>query len=215
MSVRFFAGRTWRPFQIVNPGATLTMIAGPLIAVETWAVEWGQHEFDYEVNSRPLARDGQPQAIMTTRQALRDEFFERRVVPRQPIPFSMAFPNGMMSRPEIALTYGEVAPQTYQSRISASQVGWQIAFKEHRLNAVVGKMGSVKNAAKRNNNASAIANGANQMENMPSSFDYLMVYIPTLRSGEARVLPGGFGAIDVIGDDPSLVQQWMSRLFGR
>lgn len=80
--IRVIGGTPYRSYRIINPGGNLYLLAGSSIAVETWALDWGQHEFDYEVNSRPIDGRGRPTAIATTRSALQREFMERRVVSR-------------------------------------------------------------------------------------------------------------------------------------
>ena len=113
---RVIEGIAFRSYRIVNPGENLFVIAGGRVAVETWALDWGRHEFDYELNSRGLDARGRPGAIATTRSSLTNEFIERRAVSRQPIPISVAA-NGLTRAPDVAMTLGEVRPQVYTSRL--------------------------------------------------------------------------------------------------
>ena len=72
--VRIIDGHPFRSYAVLNPGQSLYLASGRMIAVETWALDWGQHEFDYELNSRPVGPNGRPGAIATTRSALQREF---------------------------------------------------------------------------------------------------------------------------------------------
>lgn len=134
--LRVVDGVTWHQFAIVNPGQSLYFLAGNSVMVETWALDWGKHEFDYEINSRQTA-NGKPQAIATTREALQREFMERRVVSRYPIPVSIGV-NGLPALPDVELTLGEAKPQVYVSRIDASQIAWSLNFRSHRYAGAVG-----------------------------------------------------------------------------
>lgn len=213
VGVRTIGGREFRTFRTITPGERLFLIAGRTIAVETWAVEWGQHEFDYEVNSRALDAGGRPQAIATTREALRREFVERRVVTRQPVPISVAFPGGL-SPPRVELTYGEASPSIYTSRQGGAQLAWSIIFKSHRHVAAQGTIGAAKSAVTRNRNAPVVADGTAAMRSLPAGFDYLMLYLPVEDMPRSRILAGGFGVTDVIGTEQSWFDRWWTRVVG-
>lgn len=212
--VRTVRGVEYRPLAIVNPGDALFFTGTRRIAVETWALDWGQHEFDYEVNSRRLDNTGKPEAIATTERALAREFLERRAVLRQPIPVSVGFPNGLV--PQIRMTMGEVAPQIYESGIPGTMVAWSLRFRHHRLvAAATGTMSSVKNGAVRNPNADAISRASVTGQAVPSGFDYLMVRVPVAEYARFRILRTGFGVTDLIGTEPGLIQSWIARITGR
>ena len=74
--IRVVRGIAYRRLAIVNPGSALFFTGPKRIAVETWALDWGQHEFDYELNSRATDGQGRPQAIASTEQALAREFLD-------------------------------------------------------------------------------------------------------------------------------------------
>jgi hypothetical protein len=211
--VRVIGDVSYVPLAIVNPGDALFFTGPKRIAVETWALDWGQHEFDYELNSRPVGPDGRPIAIATTQEALAREFMEKRVVTRQPIPVSVGFPNGMV--PKVELTMGEVSPQIYTSRVTGLRVGWSLRFRGHRLVAAsTGTMSAAKNAAKRNPNAELIGRATIAGQSAPSGFDYLMVRVPAADLPRFRILHRGFGVMDLIGTEQSWFQKWVSRITG-
>lgn len=210
--VRVFDGVPFRNYRVLNPGQNLYLVAGTRIAVETWALDWGKHEFDYELNSRSLV-GGRPGAIATTRTALQREFLERRVVTRYPIPVSVGF-NGMNKLPDIALTLGEVKPQVYTSKMAGPQLGWSLAFRSHRHHgAVGGKRASTSRVGP--NASSTTMPGSGRGAGLATGFNYLMVYLPVADFATAREMPGGFGVMDMIGTDPSLWDRWTARIFGQ
>ncbi len=92
-------------------------VAGKTLALETCALEWGKHYFDYEVQSRETDDLGRPTAIATSERAISREFFERRSVSRLPVPLSFGYTNGNRI-PEAQLTLGEVAAQICTSTVS-------------------------------------------------------------------------------------------------
>lgn len=207
--VRLIKGAPFRQVATVNAGENFYLAAGRQIAVETWAIDWGKHVFDYELNSRPVSANGRPQAIATTRSALEREFMERRVVSRYPIPVSVGM-NGMRRAPDVALTLGEVSPQVYTSRVEGPRVAWSLAFRSHRHNGAVGG----KRASQGRATANATMPGSGRAGGMSTSFNYLAVYVPAADWGAARELPGGFGVTDLIGTEPGLIQRWIARITG-
>lgn len=211
--IRVVRGVAYRQLAILNPGDALFFTGPHSIAVETWALDWGQHEFDYELNSRAVDAQGRPQAIATTDNALAREFTERRVVTRQPIPISIGLDGG---RPKVAMTTGEVTPQVYRSKVAGEAVAWSLHFRAHRLVAfATGGRSSVMNAARPNANASAIAQATVAGQANPSGFDYLMVRVPVTDFARFRILPSGFGVRDLIGRDPGFFERWTARIFGK
>ncbi len=153
--IRVLQGTSFRRVGTINPGENLYIRAGAVICIETWALDWAQHDFQYEVNSRQTVQ-GVPEAIATTRSALQNEFVERRVVTRMPIPVSVGDSN-RNHIPEINLTMGEVSPQIYRSRLNSSPLAWSIKFKYHRSVGAGGNVGAVRNATKRNPSAPMVA----------------------------------------------------------
>ena len=144
--IRVVRGIAYRQLRIIAPGDALFFTGTHRIAVETWALDWGQHEFDYELNSRATDPQGRPQPIATTEQALAREFMERRVVSRQMIPISVGMDG---SRPKVAMTMGEVSPQVYESRVPTDVVAWSLHFRSHRLVAAASFPGRVKANARK------------------------------------------------------------------
>lgn len=204
--IRVVRGVAYRQLAIVNPGGALFFTGAYRIAVETWALDWGQHEFDYELNSRAADAQGRPQAIATTEAALAREFMERRAVMRQVIPISVGADSG---RPKVALTMGEVSPQVYESRVRTGVVAWTLHFRSHRLVA------SAQFGLRVKGNVAAVAQTTVTGQMNPSGLDYLMVRVPVAEYARFRILPGTFGVTDVIGRDPGLVERWTARVFGR
>jgi hypothetical protein len=208
-SMRIINGTQFRPFRIVNPGENLYFTSGRMVAVETWAVEWGKHEFDYELNSRPLDPRGRPQAIATTREALEREFLERRVVSRYPVPVSFAL-NGTRRLPTVEMTYGEARPQVYTSRVDGGQVAWSLHFRSHQHHGAVGG----KRASQGRNMAGPGPSGMGRAEGLATGFNYLMVYLPVNDHGGARPYPNGFGVTDLIGREPTMLERWTAWITG-
>lgn len=206
--IRTIRGVQYRQFAPVTPGNRLFMTCGSMIAIETWAVTWGQHDFVYEVNSRSTNGADQPLSIATTRKALEREFVERRAVNRLFMPFSVGDSDGNKI-PEVEMTYGEVAPQVYQSKEASAVVAWCINFKRHRLVAAQGSVSAVRNTVRPNKNAPFVAQASSNLENVPSGFEYLMVYVPVREHPAARIYTNGFGTMDVIGTERS----WLTRVF--
>ncbi len=213
VETRSLHGVTFRQMGTINPGEAIYFRAGSQICVETYALDWGQHDFNYEVNSR-TTRGGAPQAIATTRRALQREFMERRVVTRQPIPISAGDTNGNRI-PEVAMTMGEVSPLIYRSRLTSSPLAWSINFMSHRNVAAGGTVSAAGNAARRNSNAPAVARGSARMSAAPTGFNYLMLWIPASDINSFRFYDGGFGVTDMIGTEPSAWQRWSSWVTGR
>lgn len=209
---RTIKGTTFRQFATVEETQKLFFVSGQTIAVETWALMMGQHEFDYQLNSRETSPDGLPQAIATTEGALDREFLERRVVFRSPIPLSVAFPNGL--KPVADITYGEVVPQIYKSRVRTSTVAWSLNFKKHYLNSVQGKFGTAKGAVSPSSGALATAQMSAAAQNIATGLEYLTVYVPVADFGKTRRLNDGFGVNDVIGQNPSWIDGWMTKVRG-
>lgn len=210
--VRVIGGIPFRSFRVVNPGENLYFVAGRTIAVETWALDWGQHEFDYELNSRGVDAEGRPSPIATTRSALQREFLERRVVSRYPIPVSVGF-NGLHRLPDVELTMGEAHPQVYASKLAGPHLAWSLSFRTHRHTGAVG--GKRASAGRVGPSASSTLPGSGRAGGMQTDFNYLMVYLPVSDFPSARIMPGGFGVIDVIGTDPGLIERWIARITGR
>lgn len=56
--IRIVSGVAYRPLVSVSPGKAVFFTGPRRIAVEIWALDWGQHEFDYELNSvLPMGED--------------------------------------------------------------------------------------------------------------------------------------------------------------
>ncbi len=108
------------------------------------------------------------------------------------------------------MTYGEVAPQIYQSKVASPVVAWSINFKSHRLVAAQGAIGSAGNAVRPNKNAVSVAQASANLQNIRAGFDYLMVWIPVRDFARTRILTNGFGTTDIIGTERS----WLTRVFG-
>jgi hypothetical protein len=117
--------------------------------------------------------------------------------------------------PEVAMTYGEVAPQIYRSKQTSPAVAWSIVFKGHRHVVAQGSLAAGRNAVQRNKHATTGANGSANMRVMATGFNYLMLYVPMTDFARTQVLDGGFGTTDLIGTEASLLQKWHSRIFGR
>lgn len=64
------------------------------------------------------------------RETMDQEFFERRVVSRLPIPISVGWSDG---QPDVRLTLGEVSPQVYETQLPGTKVAWELNFRSHRL----------------------------------------------------------------------------------
>lgn len=211
--IREIRGVRYRRFRTVFPGERLFFVTGNQIAIEHWAYEVGQHHFDYEVNSRPVL-NGRPQAIATTRDALQREFLERKVNTRQVIPVSIGDSDGNRI-PEVAMTYGEVAPQIYRSRVEGPEVAWSIIFGLHRHVSTQGAGGTALSIARPNANVVQNAARSANAQQMQSGHNYLMLWIPVDRFGATRLLPNGFGTTDVIGYDPPLHRRIIQWITGR
>jgi hypothetical protein len=207
---RTISGREFKPFRVVNPGQNLYFAAGRSIAIETWALDWGKHEFDYELNSRPMSTAGRPSAIATTREALEREFLERRVVSRYPVPVSVAM-NGIDRAPTIELTLGEARPQIYATRLPSATVAWSLNFRAHRHHGGVGGKRASQGRSMSPGSPPGIGRGAG----MATGFNYLMIYLPTADWAKAQLYPAGFGVMDVIGQEPGLIERWTAWITGK
>jgi hypothetical protein len=209
--IRIIRGVHYRQLMIINPGECLYITTGRSIAVETWAVPMGQHEFDYGINSRATDVHERPISIASTSNALEAEFMERRIVVRQAVPFSIGDSNGNKI-PEIDMTYGEVAPQVYHSKQTSPTVAWSINFKGHRL---VSAHSVTKNFARkplsRKQNGIAMAKNTPAMQNVATSSEYLMIYVPVSDYPKHKIYREGFGTMDIIGTDRS----WLTRVFSK
>lgn len=194
--LKIMDGVPYRKFADVAPGDTLFFTGHRKIAVETWALDWGRHEFNYELNSRQT-KGNTPVAIAIMENTLKNEFLERRVVTRLPIPLSVGFPNGF--KPEMQVTLGEVSPQVYLSKEEGQIVAWSLRFMWHRLTShATGNVGAAKNAISRNKNAPQIASSTKNINSIPFEFNFLRVLVPYADFHEFRILPNGFGVTDVI-----------------
>lgn len=208
---RLIAGDAFRPLNTVSPGDNLFFTAGAVIAVETWAVEMGHHEFDYEVNSRTTGAGGRPDAIASTRGGLRNEFVERRIVSRLPIPISIGdFSTSRL--PKVALTYGEVSPQIYRSKSISPTIAWSLKLKAHRFVAAQGKTSIARNSVMRNRNAIAAASHTVRMQTFPIGEPHLLIYVREADFVRTRILKSGFGVTDLIGTEPSFIEHWVTRI---
>ncbi|MDG5497835.1 hypothetical protein [Niveispirillum sp. BGYR6] len=208
--MKVIANEAYVPAITANPGSYICFIAGNKIAVETFAIEPGTHEFNYEVNSRSV-KDGMPEAVVTTRQALEREFTERRYVKRSHVPLSVSFADGI-TKPKAAITYGEVAPQVYVSKVDTMLVAWSIEFLWHRL-AGPGGAGLSRNSKKQAGNM-AQALGSAAVDSLPDLSSYLQVHIPFADRQKLKSLGRGFGTMDIIGTEQSLLDRWATRVFG-
>ncbi|WP_146151020.1 hypothetical protein [Allosphingosinicella deserti] len=209
-ATRVIDGKAFQQFRIVNPGENLYFTAGRSIAVETWALDWGKHEFDYDLNSRPTTQDSRPVAIATTREGLQREFLERRVVNRYPVPVSVAM-NGVRRAPTIELTLGEARPQVYESKVPSAVVAWSLNFRSHRHHGGVGGKRASQGRATGAGSPPGIGRGAG----MATGFNYLMVYLPVEDAVSVRRYQNGFGVVDLVGSEPGLIQRWIARVTGQ
>lgn len=112
-------------------------------------------------------------------------------------------------RPKVEMTKGEVNPQVYESRVTSTTVAWSLHFRTHRY------VNAAQFGLRTKANVSEVARTAVTGQMNPSSFDYLMVRVPVTDYARFRLLPAGFGVADLIGRDPSLVERWIARVFGR
>lgn len=89
----------------------------------------GGTEFDFQVNSRPF-RGGKPEAIAAMQSSLDREFAESRVKSNLfGLLLSYGNMNEMRRQRRIELSYGELRPQVFPSRVAGPRVAWRIWFK--------------------------------------------------------------------------------------
>lgn len=210
--IKIIDGTSYMPVWFPNPGDYIHFIAGNKIAVETFAVEAGTHDFNYEVNSRHTS-NGNPESILTTENALKEEFKERRYVNRSFIPISADFSVGIKNI-KADITYGEVTPAIYDSKVKSPLVAWSIEFKWHRL-VMAEKIKKAKTARGKRKQDIIAARGTAALESLPDLNGHLRVYVPSSDIQKFSKLKQGFGTTDIIGTNSGIIEEWITRVFGR
>jgi len=217
----------------VDEGQTFCFFAGSTIAVEKWDARPGSTEFDFQVMSR-AAPDGRAGAIMSSREGLYREFNEARVKSNL---FGLPISGGNVvavarGRAAPELTYGELQPQVFRSRVTSNLVAWTLWFPRAHyvgMGGVPRIPGTAKpSAAARAGAATARAEGAAAMGAMsqrdPSLADgsagpvgmaaTLRVYILLADLAKFRVSPQRFDTHDMI-FNPLTVFDRLRALVGR
>ncbi|MQP65846.1 hypothetical protein GE253_10885 [Niveispirillum sp. SYP-B3756] len=194
----------------VNSGQYVHFLAGKKISVETFAIEAGGHDFNYQVMSRATA-NGKPESILTTQRALEREFWERRYVRRTFAPISVGRGS---DGPKLEITYGEVSPQVYVSSVETDIVAWSIQFLWHRLAKAGGARLSASKTVRARQGV-AVGQGTAQLNTLPDLAAHLRVHIPSADSGKYNLLKNGLGTSDVIGTDKNTIGGWLTRVFDR
>ncbi len=122
-------GRLFRLVGTVDEGSSLYFSGGRSIAVEKFDMRPGGTEFDFQVNSRAF-RGGRPQAVASTQAGMDNEFMEARVKSNLVgLPLSYGNINEMRRQRRIELSYGELRPQVFTSRVAGAPLAWRIWFK--------------------------------------------------------------------------------------
>jgi hypothetical protein len=159
----------------IYEGQTLHFAAGAVIAVEKHDMRPGGTEFSFQVNSR-ATRDGRPETIAAMQRSLDDEFMESRVKTNiLGLPISIGNAAAMVRNRNVALSYGELAPQIFRSKVRSNPVAWRIWFdrayyagaaSKPALRAPTGEAaGRLSAQAQTRANASAAAGAASRTQN--------------------------------------------------
>ena len=212
--MRTIRGVAYRRMRAIYPNESVYLITGNQIAIEHWAYEIGQHYFDYEVNSRSVGPDGRPTAIASMRSGLEREFMERRVNTRGAIPVSIGDSDGNRI-PEVGMTYGELAPQIYQSRVAGPQVAWSIKFRRQQYVAAQTPTRTALTLAGRKPDPVHHAENSVRAQNMQGGHNYLVLWVPASSFSATRFLPNGFGVLDYIGENPPLYRRIWQMVTGQ
>lgn len=113
----------------IDETQSLSFLAGTAIAVEKMDMRPGGTEFDYQVNSRGV-RNGRPEDIMVMQNSLDREFMEARVKSNvYGLPVSIGNLMAMARGAPLELSYGELRPQVFTSKVTTDPVAWTIHFK--------------------------------------------------------------------------------------
>lgn len=194
--------------------------AGKKIAVERFAVFQGTHKFDYEVNSRPIDKNGNPIAIATNQDALRNEFFEKTILTRPPVP--VVFGKDNNGEFAVKLQPNDLRAQVFQSKQSGEVIAWSLHVKSISYEGTMSAMGAAKTTGTRIRQSSSsspsvrqkmYAGAAQDMHNAERSglasntgdpSHMINIYIQSKSLSIYRNYPNGFGVVDLVGYDPSL-----------
>lgn len=210
VSMKIIDGEIYNRRITASPGQYVHFLAGKKISIETFAIEAGGHDFNYQVMSRATV-NGRPESVVTTQRALEREFWERRYVQRTFAPISIGLgPKG----PEVEVTYGEVSPQVYESRVETSVVAWSVQFLWHRL----AKAGGARLSASKSVRAKqgvAVGQGTAHLNTVPDMIAHLGIYVPSADEDKFQPLKNGLGTIDIIGTDNNTIGGWLTRVFGK
>lgn len=194
--------------------------AGKKIAVERFAVFQGTHKFDYEVNSRPVDPQGNPIALATNQDALKNEFFEKTILTRPPVP--VVFGKDNNGDYAIRLQPNDLRPQVFESKEASDQIAWSIHIKSISYEGTMSALGAAKTTGTRIKQSTSsspavrqklYAGAAQDMRNSDLSglasntgdpSHMLQIYIQSSSLSVYRNYPNGFGVMDLVGYDPSL-----------
>ncbi|MFD1747384.1 hypothetical protein ACFSE1_18080 [Rhizobium helianthi] len=194
--------------------------AGKKIAVERFAVFQGTHQFDYEVNSRPIDRNGNPIAIATNQDALRNEFFEKTILTRPPVP--VVFGKDNNGEFAVKLQPNDLRAQVFESKESGEMIAWSLHVKSISYEGTMSAMGAAKTTGTRIRQSSSsspsvrqkmYAGATQDMHNAERSglasntgdpSHMINIYIQSKSLSIYRNYPNGFGVVDLVGYDPSL-----------
>lgn len=114
----------------IYQGQVLYFTAGATVAVEKHDMRPGGTEFDFQVTSR-ATRNGQPEPIMAMQSSLDREFLESRVKTNlYGLPLSLGNGVEMVRQRRVELSYGELRPQIFHSKVETNPVAWYIWFKQ-------------------------------------------------------------------------------------
>ena len=210
VGMKIIDGEIYYQRLVAEPGQYLHFLAGRKISVETYAIEAGGHDFNYQVMSRATV-DGKPESILTTQKALEREFFEKRHVQRTFAPVSIGpAPDG----PKVAITYGEVSPQVYESKVETDIVAWTVQFLWHRLAKAGGARLSASKTVRARQGV-AVGQGTAQLNALPDMAAHLRIHIPSMDASKYKLLIDGLGTRDVIGIEDNSIRGWLTRVFDK
>ncbi|WP_132073220.1 hypothetical protein [Sinorhizobium americanum] len=166
---------------------------------------------------------GNPISIATTQHALRNEFFERTVVHRSPVP--VVFGKGNDGESKVRLQPNDIRAQVFDTKEPGDVIAWSVIVTNISYNGTLSTLGAAKTAATRiRQNASSnpvqqqkLRDGAVGDRNNAERDAYssqtgdpshmIRVFIQSSALSMYRQYPDGFGTSDVIGYDPSLVDR--------
>ena len=181
---------TFRLVATIDEGQTLFFKAGKRIAVEKFDMRPGGTEFDYQVTSRGV-HDGKPEAVAGMAAGFDREFLENRTKSNPlGLPVNVGNAIAMARDRRIALTYGELRPQVFNSPIKTAQVGWRIWFNRAWYAGAGGRPSRTANG------------GANARVSARASARIGAMSV-TPRAGLAS---GGIGAL---GNDAGILRVWV------